>query len=136
VCVLNSDKSEKSYVPFAILSPNTNSTTAVLSILPYNFPKLLTLLDTLRTAQISNKPITSQLTQDLIQYFKLLPLYCQPSLHVVLSQYGLLQYLPTIPSYNKYLLRRLQKMKKNASDDLLQLENTFKSVILTVVLSS
>ena len=127
VCILPSEKSEnKSYVPFGIMSHNLNSNTAILSMLPYNFPKLLPILSSLRMAQISNRPVSSQLSQDLVLYFKTLPLYCQPSVYALLLQFGLQQFIPTIPPYNKFLVRRIQKMKKSATDDILQLENSFK----------
>ena len=127
VCILPPEKSEnKSYIPFGILSHNLNSNTAILSMLPYNFPKLLPILSSLRLAQISNRPVSSQLSQELVIYFKTLPLYCQPSIYALLLQFGLQQFIPAIPPYNKFLIRRIQKMKKTAADEITQLEKSFK----------
>jgi hypothetical protein len=127
LCVVNSEnKLDQSYVPFAILAANPNTYTASLVMLPYNFPRLIPHLETIRATQLAGKTLSQNTTQELVMYFKSAPIYCQPSLQTLFQQYGLQNYIPPITPYNKYLVRRLQRMRKSASDDLVSLETSFR----------
>lgn len=135
VSVANADRSsDQSFVPFAILTCNANAT--LLSVLPYNFPRLIPQLEALRAAQLTNKPISSQITSDLVSYFKSAPIYCQPSILSLFQLYGLHSYMPPIAGYNRFLVRRIHKMKKAASDELVSLENSFRYAQLSLLLPS
>ena len=131
VAVLHSDRTQ-SPTPFAFFLPHlspTSSSTAILSLLPYNFPHFLPLLNTVKNALQLNRTLPSHLTNELSSYFRSLPLYCQPSVQIIFQQYAIHQLASTILVPNKYFARKLQKIKDKAEKELIVLENSFRYLI-------